>query len=82
MFEAVSPVPLSRRGNGRCSRSTSLFPLVYPPFPLCFSVLDCRSLSHRMIVLVSVPFLTAHWAQNPNKPFLSLPSFWGVDGRG
>lgn len=56
-------------------------PLVYPPFPLCFRLPDCQSLSHPMIVLVSIPFLTAHRAQNPNNPFLSLPSFWGVDGR-
>lgn len=81
MFEAVSPVPLSRGGNGRYSLCTSLFPFVYPPFPLCFRLLDCQSLSHLMIVLVSIPFLTAHRAQNPNNPFLSLPFFGGVDGR-
>ena len=58
-----------------------ILPLSLPPFPFCFRFLDCQSLSHLVIVLVSVPFLTAQGAQSPNNPFFSLPSFWGVDGR-
>lgn len=68
---------------GEMASSTSPFsclPLSLPPFPLCFRLLDCRSLSHPVIVLVSVPFLIAQGAQNPNNLFLSLP-FLGVDGR-
>lgn len=58
----------------------SFLPLSLPLFPFCFRLVDCQSLSHRMIVLVSVPFLIAQGAQNPNNHFLSLP-FFGIDGR-
>lgn len=64
---------------GKMASSTSPFsflPLSLPPFPFCFR-LDCQSLSHPVIVLVSVPFLTAQGAHNPNNHFLSLPFFGG-----
>lgn len=61
--------------------ASPLSPGLHPPFPLRFRLLDCQSLLHPVIVLVSVPFLTAHGVEDPNNPFLSLPSFLGVDGR-
>lgn len=67
-------------GDGLQYLSFLLSSPFYTTFPLCFRLLDCQSLSHPVIVLVSVPFLTAQGAQNPNNPFLSLP-FFGVDGR-
>lgn len=71
MFEAVSPVPLSRRGSG----GHSLPPYISflsprsPSFPLCFRLLDCQSLSHPLIVLVSIPFLTAQTGSLPFSTF-------------
>lgn len=69
---------------GEMASSTSpfsLLPLSQPPFPLCFRLLDCQSLSHPVSLLVSVPLLTAQGAQIPNNLFLLLSSFLRVDGR-
>lgn len=83
MFETLLQTLLTQGLMGEMASNTSPFflPLSLPPFPFCFRFLDCQSLSHLVIVLVSVPFLTAQGAQSPNNPFFSLPSFWGVDGR-
>lgn len=76
-------VPLSRRDDGGHGLLYLFSPSLFFPrlSHSAFRLLDCQSLSYPVIVLVSLPFLTTHGAQNPNSPFISLPSFWGVDGR-
>lgn len=81
MFEALLQPLLAGGLLGEVASWTSPFsPFSYH---LSHSAVDFSTvnLSHPVMVLVSVPFLTAQGAQNPNIPFLSLPSFLGVDGR-
>ena len=80
MFEALHQTLVAGVLMGKMASSTSPFsflPLSLPLFPFCFRLVDCQSLSHPVIVLVSVPFLTAQGAQNPSNHFLSLSFFWG-----